>query len=184
MIRVLLTLLVALFLASPAAASTYPGEHPAPAFVQKLAVKADAFWHARGVASCASNSPVLMAPSLRDDDDGDGDRELWGTGDGPAAGSEPGADGTSRDEDATGRATLGGCQVWLVSWIVRETASPRWYGMAIDLCTTIYHEAGHTAGLEHTTTGLMAPSGGGDPFECRVWGRRWENRKFKRERKR
>jgi hypothetical protein len=67
--------------------------------------------------------------------------------------------------------------VWVVGWLVEYTLSPRWFGTALDLCTVIYHEAGHTAGLGHSERGLMAPRAPVDPFECRVWARRFEDRK-------
>jgi hypothetical protein len=170
MSRAILIALVALVLL-PSSAGAYPGERPAPALVQRLAVKADAFWHKRHVDSCASAHAVLMAPSLLDDDDQDGDVELEGTGDGP------GPDGTSLDQYGAGRGTPENCGMWIADWLVKDTLNPNLFGTAIELCTTIYHEAGHTGGLPHTKRGLMAPWGGVNPFECRVWARRFEARK-------
>jgi hypothetical protein len=181
MSRLLLALTVlALLPCSASADYGYPGERPAPAVVQSLARKADKFWHARRVASCASVRGVFMAPSLLDDDDGDGDVEMTGTGDGPTEGA--GADGKSQDVDAAGRG--GDCRVWIVNWLIKVTLHPNRFGTASDLCTVIFHEAGHTAGLGHSEFGLMAEWASTEPFVCRAWARRFENRKERARRKR
>jgi hypothetical protein len=174
---VLLAMLLAALLTNDAHAYSYPGERPAPALVQRLAVKADKFWHARGVDSCASAATVLKASSLLDDDDGDGDVEEPGTGDGPVG--DPGEDGTSRDVDAGGRGTPDGCGLWVASWLVKDVLDPYLYGTALELCTIVYHEAGHTGGLDHARRGLMAAWAYSDPYECRVWARRFDDRKYR-----
>lgn len=161
-----LVLLVILALPTNAHAYSYQGERAAPAVVQTLARKADKFWHKRGVPACASTRTVLMAPSLLEDDDHNGDKEI---------------SKTSGDVDAVERALRDDCQVWIVNWLVADTLDPQSYGTAIDLCFAIYHGSGHTGALAHSKAGLMKAVGGMVPFECKVWARRFEDRKFVRQ---
>jgi hypothetical protein len=149
-------LLCLLVLAPSAAASTYDGQTEAPAFVQGLALKADRFWHARDVPSCASTRPVLTAPSLEDAD-----------------GVQAQARGASFDRED-------GCTVWLLQSEVSVVADPGLYGAEARLCALVFHEAGHTGGLGHSERGLMSPDAETVPFECRTWARRWQARKWRR----
>lgn len=147
----LLLSVLALVVAEPAAASTYPNERPAPEFVQALARQADAFWKARGVPACAATRTVLTAPSLMDAD---------------------GVDAAGRGAPNDGRAD--GCQMWVARWLVRDAAGSLYTDGSAILCAVIFHEAGHTGLLGHSATGLMTPELSTVPFECKVWARRFE----------
>lgn len=102
------------------------------------------FWQARDVAACPA--PVLV---LTD---------------------EPGG-----SSDAGGAAALGGCVIELRSGLVLRAARERWrpgYGgdsAREELCATVFHELGHTAGLGHTDTGLMSTVSTVVPDDCEGW---------------
>lgn len=63
--------------------------------------------------------------------------------------------------DWSGAAPLGGCVVWL-------DRVARWAMTDREDCALMAHELGHTAGLEHSASGLMSPTGGDVvPWRCR-----------------
>lgn len=104
------------------------------------------FWHDRNVQPCA-NPQISVVPA-------------------------PGGPGIEAD----GAAELGGCHVWLRASLVRaagrEHRRRNWGGDSDreNLCATVVHELGHTAGLSHTPSGVMSPYGV-VPWACRVWRR-------------
>lgn len=75
-----------------------------------------------------------------------------------------------------------GCQFWLSATLVRRAGRERWRrgqggdSYRADLCTTVFHELGHTAGLQHTPTGLMSEIAPEPPGECVQWVKRQERR--------
>lgn len=158
---VILASLLALVVASPAAASTFAGERPSSSpLVADFVELGLEHWHARGVFPCAPPAlEVLEAPALVADDDGDGDVE-----EGELSG----------DRGAGGRAELGGCRLWLRAGFVRAAERERWRPNVyveerLELCETIVHELGHVAGLEHGHDDVMAAVGSARPWACRVW---------------
>ena len=78
-------------------------------------------------------------------------------------------------EDADGAAHLGGCVIELRTRLIIRAARERWragYGgdsAREQLCSTVFHELGHTAGLGHTEDGLMGTHGIAVPWDCRMW---------------
>lgn len=64
------------------------------------------------------------------------------------------------------------CQI-LVSPLANRDVQPG--GAYITYCTAIVHEVGHIDGLGHTSSGVMTPYGGYQPWGC-VHPRRWLQR--------
>jgi hypothetical protein len=68
-----------------------------------------------------------------------------------------------------------GCRYWLSTTLVRQAVRERWRpGRSGDsnreeLCATVFHELGHTAGLGHTETGLMSETSTVVPGDCEAW---------------
>lgn len=136
-------LLVALVLLAPAQvrAQTYPGERLAnDRELTELAQLAVRFHQARGASPC--QEPVIY---LADD-----------------LGHNP------EGKQATARAELGGCNVWLLPRIADALRDP--YAAPV-VCLIMVHEVGHTAGLNHTDEGVMREADGTIPWDCRVWAR-------------
>lgn len=112
------------------------------------------------------------------------DRVFW-----QARGVQPRADLTVSvvtdpcgQEDAYGCVSdgLGGRLIEVRASVVRAAARERYQPGAggdsqrLVLCTTIAHEEGHTAGLEHTLGGVMDERTSAAPFACRAWVARAE----------
>lgn len=65
-----------------------------------------------------------------------------------------------------------GVDIYMPAFLVGYVqAHPAARSAAEQLCVYDFHENGHRAGLEHTTTGLMAPTPTVVPWECVVWAR-------------
>lgn len=85
---------------------------------------------------------------------------------------------------------LGGCSIELQADLVREAARERYRpgrggdSARLTICATIAHELWHTAGVVHTETGLMAPTGGPAPWDCLVWVSRLERSELRASRAR
>lgn len=159
MLRVSLILiaLAALLVGCPASASAsasgetvFPGQQPTSdeLVIESVSVGND-FWHARGVEPCADPA-VMVADDLNGPDLPSG-------------------------ESAFERAA--GCQIWLLRWIVRAADQRTRLGLT-NLCRVMVHAMGHTAGLGHSRTGVMAPSidltttrNTAVPWSCRAWAR-------------
>jgi hypothetical protein len=155
--RTLWLCLLSLVVAVPgAAASTYPGERDAmtnPLVRQTVQIAQD-FWHARGVQPCSAPN-VMLADSLWDTD--------------VEVGVEP-----------AGRADQPGCNVWIHAEIVSNAQDLYMGGSeTLNLCVTVVHEMGHSAGLGHTEdgSGVMGAQGLAVPYECKVWARKVDRRK-------
>jgi hypothetical protein len=151
-----LTIALALLAILPSTASAYPGERDAmsnPLVRQTVQIGLD-FWQARGVQPCAAPN-VMLADSLADTD--------------VDAGVEP-----------AGRADTPGCNVWLNVEIVSNAQDLLVGGSeTLNLCTTVVHELGHSAGLAHTEdgSGVMGAQGLATPYECKAWARKVDRRK-------
>lgn len=154
MTRAALTVaLLLLLLLAPAAHAepTFPGQHPATSPALTKAVDiGEAYWQARGVMPCA-HPMVYTADTLADVDV-------------PI--------GYAAQERAQG------CSIWLARLFV-PIIDLNAYGR-LRLCAVIAHALGHTAGLGHTLSGVMAPVEPDTPRqlrraaprECRAWARR------------
>lgn len=137
--------LLLLALAAPAQASAYLGEHANtdPLVNSALAI-GEQFWRDRNVAVCPDIS-IRLADDLA------------------------GSDGI----DAAGRTVLGQCVVWVDSFFVDVAHDGLHYkdpDPLEELCVIVTHELGHTAGLEHTPTGIMALKPTVTPWACQRWG--------------
>jgi hypothetical protein len=143
-------------LIAPASAFGYPGERDAmtnPLVRQTVQIAQD-FWHARGVQPCSAPN-VMLADSLWDTD--------------VEVGVEP-----------AGRADQPGCNVWIHAEIVSNAQDLYMGGSeTLNLCVTVVHEMGHSAGLGHTEdgSGVMGAQGLAVPYECKVWARKVDRRK-------
>lgn len=127
-----LVALLALWLAPPADAVIYPGQHrPAP-IVAELVSHADVFWEQRGVrGDCPDSGPIIwQAPSLVDNDG-----DAWGRGDGLA------------------------CELWLEDDLTETVLDGSSFEFSAQACQAIFHEDGHARGLPHEPEGLMAGTG-------------------------
>lgn len=141
MLRALLvSLLAALVLASPAAASTAIASRKGAGMVRQFTGMGVQFWADRGVTMCADpEAGITPLPEM-----------------------DAGVEGN-------------GCRFWISSTLVRQAARERWRphhdgdSLRAQLCATVFHELGHVAGLQHTTSGLMAPVGGPTPYVCQRW---------------
>jgi hypothetical protein len=104
----------------------------------------ETFWHDRNVQPCPNPQITIAPPALMP------------------------------QQNADGAAQLGGCQIWIRQTLAREAATeharPGTGGDSArdTLCLTVIHELGHTAGLEHTTSGVMSPTGP-VPWVCAHW---------------
>lgn len=142
--------LAALLLILPTQAEAFPGERLAnnPTLNELVALGQD-FWHARGVQPCGTPT-VMLAEDF----------------------------GIVGPNGETAAAIAIGCTIWFNS---NERYSPIGYVQAhplnryasAELCATVIHELGHTAGLEHSSDprSVMAAVGGDPPWACRVWAR-------------
>ena len=64
-----------------------------------------------------------------------------------------------------------GCRIWIKTEELR--AAQRQPGSWEPyLCLLVVHELGHTAGLEHTETGVMAAQASEVPYDCSRWVQR------------
>jgi hypothetical protein len=128
-------------LASPAVASA--DTSTISPMVGKFVAMGETFWQERGVQPCPS--PVVVRGSLESE----------------------GADGAVQADDS--------CRIWVSDTLIRDAEREKWRSrrggdsLREELCTTIFHELGHTAGLQHTPTGLMSPIGATVPGDCHVW---------------
>lgn len=108
----------------------------APRAVTLLAADAIRWWQALGYSPC--EHPVLWtAPSL------------WKPGD-PLD-----ENGSPLSVVIYARSELNGCQLWLARWMTYYLESRNYEGLRT-VCRSVYHEVGHTAGVEH-----LEPPGGG-----------------------
>lgn len=137
---------LALTISSGAAqAQAYPGEretrHPK---IQRMVAKGVAYWQARGLQPCASPT-IIGASDLTDVD----------------------------AYDPNARAELNGCRIWVRADLLASALSERSSGARGGdshreaLCALIFHELGHTAGLEHSE-GIMHATHRETPRGCVV----------------
>ena len=61
-----------------------------------------------------------------------------------------------------------GCRIWIKTEELR-TAQREPRAWEPYLCLIVLHELGHTAGLEHAETGVMAAQASEVPYDCRRW---------------
>jgi hypothetical protein len=133
--------------AEPPASVSVPGDFPHPSaarlVIRETLTVGEGAWHARAVQPCAAPNVLVVASIAA----GDGD----------------------------GMADLNGCRIWLRAGLVRAAARERPRANTGGdsqrelLCQTVMHELGHTAGLEHTRSGVMSPDVGEVPWACREW---------------
>lgn len=139
-------LLGAWFAPTAAPAATFPGERPAGNELVDQAVAIGlTYWRDRGIEPCPE--PItLLADSL------------------------PADDGV----DASERADLGGCRLWLTVDVVAAAQDPYTSGDPLEsMCGLVAHGLGHTAGLghDHPNT-VMRDDVDVIPYACKVWARR------------
>lgn len=76
-------------------------------------------------------------------------------------------------EGAYERADESSCSLWVIDWIIVGGNDLTREGL-VNLCRVIVHGLGHTAGLDHTASGVMARnsySRRAIPWPCRTWAR-------------
>jgi hypothetical protein len=147
-------LLIAVILLTPSPASAqvvYPGQQLAtdPQTTQEVAL-AVAFWRVRTVVGCPQGITAYVADDL-----------------------------TGGDGGAFGRG--GDCAVWLWKGYVDMLRDDEGISLSlakwkvVDECTLVVHEVGHALGLAHSTgaPGIMNPDLMLDPWDCRLYARRW-----------
>lgn len=61
-----------------------------------------------------------------------------------------------------------GCRIWVKTEELQEAQRQPRTGEPY-LCLLVVHELGHTAGLEHSETGVMAAQPSEVPWDCRRW---------------
>lgn len=111
-------------------------QRSAPRAVTLLTADAVRWWHAHRYSPCA-HPTLWTAPNL------------WMRGD---ATDENGAPMSIL---VLARSELNGCQLWVARWMMIYLRSRNYEGLRM-VCRSIYHEVGHTAGVEH-----LEPPGGG-----------------------
>jgi hypothetical protein len=160
----LLALVVVLTAAAPAQAHwTFPGQRAThePELHAMLAV-ADKFWTDRGVLSPCTHTALDVADAL------------------PGGARGHGQSPIVNGRDLRPWLPRLDCRVTLDSYTAgRELAflrnhrkpAQRRREVAMELCTTMVHEVGHTRGLHHTPTGVMNHLGPEIPGDCRAFAR-------------
>lgn len=143
-------------LATPAAAAAAQPEPAATDQITQVVAIGETFWHDRNVQPCPTPQTVIT--------------------------TSPGD-----EQEADAATTLGGCTIWIRTSLYREaTREHSRPGTGGDsyrelLCTAVVHELGHTAGLEHTPTGVMSPVSE-TPYACKQWVRAMDRERAKQAR--